>query len=105
MSSLENFEKMLANGQDNPLLRFSLGNEYLKAEDYARACMHLAEAVRQKPDYSAAWKIYGKALAANGDTEEAIQAYRQGIEVAEGQGDKQAAREMGVFLRRLQKQG
>ena len=30
MSSLENFEKMLANGQDNPLLRFSLGNEYLK---------------------------------------------------------------------------
>jgi Tfp pilus assembly protein PilF len=104
MSSLENFEKLLAGGQDSPLLRFSLGNEYLKAEDYAKACEHLAEAVRQKPDYSAAWKVYGKVLVAVGDSAAAIRAYEQGIEVAEQQGDKQAAKEMGVFLRRLQKQ-
>lgn len=104
MSSLENFEKLLASGQDSPLLRFSLGNEYLKAEDYAKAREHLAEAVRQKPDYSAAWKVYGKVLVAVGDSAAAIRAYEQGIEVAEQQGDKQAAKEMGVFLRRLQKQ-
>ncbi|WP_126457042.1 hypothetical protein [Sulfuriflexus mobilis] len=103
MSSVENFEKLLASGQDNALLRFSLGNEYLKAEAHAKACEHLAEAVRQKPDYSAAWKVYGKALAAAGETTAAMQAYGQGIKVAEEQGDKQAAKEMGVFLRRLQK--
>ena len=30
MSGLENFLAMLASGRDNALLRFSLGNEYLK---------------------------------------------------------------------------
>ena len=35
------FEKMLAAGKDNALLRFSLGNEYLKAGDPANAANHL----------------------------------------------------------------
>jgi len=33
----------------------------------------------------------------------AIDAYQNGIRVAEERGDKQAAREMAVFLKRLQK--
>ena len=31
MGMIENFERMLASGQDNALLRFSLGNAYLQA--------------------------------------------------------------------------
>ena len=34
----------------------------------------------------------------------ALDAYRQGIAVAETKGDKQAAREMAVFARRIEKQ-
>ena len=34
---IQNFEKMLADGKDNTLLRFSLGNEYLKAGDQGEA--------------------------------------------------------------------
>ena len=49
-------------------------------------------------------KLYGKALEATGDTGAAIDAYERGIEVAEGKGDKQAAREMTVFLKRLRRQ-
>ncbi|MDR3393897.1 MAG: BTAD domain-containing putative transcriptional regulator [Parasulfuritortus sp.] len=104
MSALENFEKMLEQGRDSALLRYSLGNEYLKADNPCNAIIHLREAVRQEPKHSASWKLLGKALAETGDRDGALEAYRQGIAVAEQKGDIQAAKEMGVFLRRLEKQ-
>ena len=99
---LESFERMLAAGKDGALLRFSLGNEHLKAGDAARAVEHLARAVALDPDYTAAWKLYGKALTAAGRNEDALTAYRAGIEVAKRRGDKQAEKEMRVFARRLE---
>lgn len=103
MSILDNFEKMLASGQDNALLRYSLGNEYLKIGDAPAAVRHLRHAVAHDRAYSAAWKLLGKALAEAGDAVAAMEAYRTGIEVAENKGDKQAAKEMQVFLKRLEK--
>lgn len=95
---------MLAAGRDGALLRFSLGNEYLKAGEAAAAARHLRAAVEQDPHYSAAWKLLGRALREAGDLAAALQAYRQGIAVAEDKGDKQAAKEMTVFARRIEKQ-
>ena len=103
MNIIDNFEKMLASGQDNALLRYSLGNEYLKLGDAEAAVRHLQQAVVHDRAYSAAWKLLGKALTERGATDAAMQAYTTGIEVAEHKGDKQAAKEMQVFLRRLQK--
>ena len=102
-SPLANFEQMLAAGKDGALLRYSLGNEYLKADDPARAAEHLARAVAQDPKYTAAWKLYGKALAASGRDAEALAAWREGIAVAAAHGDKQAEREMTVFARRIER--
>lgn len=104
MPSIADFEAMLAAGRDNALLRFSLGSEYLKAGDAVSAAEHLRHAVAHDPKYSAAWKLLGRALADSGALEEGLAAYRQGIAVAEARGDKQAAKEMGVFARRLEKQ-
>ena len=101
---IANLEKMLTAGRDDALLRFSLGNEYLKNSEFATAAQHLGEAVRHDPLYSAAWKLLGKALAECGRLEEALNAYQRGIDVAEGKGDKQAAKEMQVFARRIEKQ-
>lgn len=103
MGMIENFEQMLASGQDNALLRFSLGNAYLQAGEAWAAVTHLREAVAQDPQYSAAWKLLGKALMEAGEPAEAAEVYTRGIEVAEGRGDKQAAKEMQVFLRRARK--
>jgi predicted Zn-dependent protease len=104
MSSVERFEQLLAAGKDSALLRFSLGSLYLKAGDAARAAEHLRAAVVQDKDYSAAWKLLGKALGDCGDRAGALGAYRDGIEAAGRRGDKQAAREMAVFMRRLEKE-
>ena len=59
---IDKLEKMLADGRDNALLRFSLGNEYSKLGQFDQAAMHLQQAVAHDPNYSAAWKLLGKAL-------------------------------------------
>jgi len=103
MTLIERFEGLLRDGKDNALLRFTLGGEYLKAGDAPKAVEHLRAALAHDAAYSAAWKLLGKALADTGDAPGAIEAYRSGIAAAEQKGDKQAAKEMGVFLRRLEK--
>ena len=100
---IESLEKMLNGPRDGALLRFSLGNEYLKAGDAAKAAESFRAAVEHDANYSAAWKSLGKALAEAGDPYAAIAAYEQGIAVAEARGDIQAAKEMKVFAKRLAK--
>jgi predicted Zn-dependent protease len=103
MGVIDNLEALLARGRDNALLRFGLANEYLKIGKPEIAIGHLRKAVAHDPRYSAAWKRLGKALADTGRTADAIAAYESGIRVAEEKGDVQAAKEMKVFLKRLQK--
>ena len=100
---IEKLEAMLASGQDSALLRFSLGTAYLKQENIKQAALHLEQAVHQDSEYSAAWKAYGMALTRLGQLDAAQQAYQAGIAVAEKKGDIQAAKEMRVFLKRIQK--
>lgn len=103
MAIIDNLEAMLTRGQDNALVRYGLGGEYLKLHQFDKAAAHLRKAVEHDPKYSAAWKLLGKALTEAGRKADAIKAYEAGIQVAEDKGDKQAAKEMMVFLRRLQK--
>ncbi|HEY5307863.1 MAG TPA: tetratricopeptide repeat protein [Casimicrobiaceae bacterium] len=100
---LTNFENLLAQGKDGPLLRFALGNEHLKAGDAARAAEHLFRATTLDPDYTAAWKLLGRALAQAGRDSDALAAYAKGIDVAARRGDKQAQKEMQVFVRRIER--
>lgn len=102
MAMIERFEALLAAGKDGALLRFGLGSEYLKAGDTARAVVHLREALALDQGYSAAWKLLGKALEKT-DRGAAAEAWRRGIAAARVKGDKQAAREMEVFLKRLER--
>jgi len=99
---IASLEKMIDGPRDGALLRFSLGNEYLKAGDPAAAGKCFQAAVDRDPNYSAAWKALGKALNEAGDAPGAVAAYEQGISVAEARGDIQAAKEMRVFAKRIQ---
>ena len=96
-----NLEALLASGNDSPALRLALATRYLQTQELERAVMHAAAAVAQDETYSAAWKILGRAHAAAGSVDAAMESYERGIEVAERRGDRQAANEMRVFLKRL----
>ena len=100
---ISQLEKLLGTPRDGALLRYSLGVEYAKAGELARAIEYLREAVARDPLYSAAWKALGNALRDANLAEEALSAYRQGIEAAKKKGDRQAEKEMTVFARRLEK--
>jgi len=103
-STLANLLKLVGTARDGALLRFSLGNEYLKSGEPEQAVLQFRAAVAHDPQYSAAWKLLGKSLSTLGRYEMALQAWRSGIAAAEARGDKQAGKEMAVFAKRLEKQ-
>mgnify|MGYP001792039733 CR=1 FL=1 len=102
-AALRSFERMLASGKDSALLRYSIGSEYAKANDWPGAIDALSQAVALDPTYTAAWKLYAKVLEQAGRHAEALDAYRRGIVVARQRGDRQAEKEMTVFARRIER--
>lgn len=98
---LANLRAQVGGARDGALLRYSLGNALLDAGEAAEAALQLRTAIRFDPEYSAAWKLLGNAQLALGDIDAAAEAWREGIGVAERRGDVQAAKEMRVFLKRL----
>ncbi|HJU23088.1 MAG TPA: tetratricopeptide repeat protein [Casimicrobiaceae bacterium] len=103
-AALRTFERMLAAGKDTALLRYSIGNEYLKIGDIENAIDALSTAVSLDPTYTAAWKLYAGALEKTDRHAEALDAYRRGIVAARQKGDRQAEKEMAVFARRIERQ-
>jgi Tfp pilus assembly protein PilF len=100
---ISSLEKLLGTARDGALLRYSLGLEYAKAGDAARAAQYLRDAVERDALYSAAWKALGRALQDAGQNAAALDAYARGIEAARAKGDRQAEKEMTVFKKRLEK--
>ena len=98
------FQELIALDPADTVLRFGLGELYVEAGDFARAAEQFAEIVRLDPQYSAAYRYLGQSYAALEQGAEARQIFARGIAVAEARGDLQTAKEMGVFLRRLDKQ-
>jgi len=103
-SLIDSLRKQCGGPRDGALLRFSLAKALLDADDASAAIDEFRRALDFDPHYSAAWKLLGKAHLADGDRAAAAEAWEHGIEVAGQRGDKQAEKEMTVFLRRLQKQ-
>jgi tetratricopeptide (TPR) repeat protein len=99
---IHNLEKLIGTPRDGALLRLSLGLEYEKAGRRDDAIAQLREAVTRDPLYSAAWKALGRVLG-EGAPQEALDAFRRGIEAARQKGDRQAEKEMTVFARRIEK--
>ena len=100
---IANLRAQCGGPRDGALLRFSLGNALLAAGDAAGSIPEFRQAVTFDANYSAAWKLLGKACLAIDDRAGAADAWRQGIRVAQARGDKQAEKEMTVFLRRVEK--
>jgi predicted Zn-dependent protease len=103
VDAIEKLRAMCGGPRDGALLRMSIANALFAQGDAAAVIVELREALRFDAGYSAAWKLLGKTLAETGDTAAAVDAYQSGIAAAIERGDKQAEKEMTVFLRRLTK--
>ena len=102
-SRTDMFRKLLQRDPTNPMVLYSLGNELLKEGRYGEARDHLRRAVANKPDYSVAYRMLGRAHYELHENAEARGIFLKGREVAQGNGDLQTVKEIDVFLRRLQK--
>lgn len=100
---IEALRAQLGGPRDGALLRYSLGIALLDHGDAAEAATQLRAALEFDANYSAAWKLLGKACLADGDAESAANTWQQGITIADAAGDVQAAKEMRVFLKRLER--
>ena len=102
-SRAEMFRKLLEKDPENPMILFSLGNELFKEGEYAEARTHLRRAVENKPDYSVAYRMLGRAHYEIGEDAEARRVFARGRAVAQENGDLQTVKEIDVFMRRLEK--
>ncbi|HVX03783.1 MAG TPA: tetratricopeptide repeat protein [Rhodanobacteraceae bacterium] len=103
MQRIEALRAQLDGPRDGALLRYSLGTALLDAGDTSGAITQLRAAIGFDDGYSAAWKQLGQACLRAGDAQAAADAWQRGIAVAEAHGDVQAAKEMRVFLRRIER--
>lgn len=102
-SRIASLRRQCGGPRDGALLRFSLGSALLADGQTDDAIIELQRTVAFDASYSAAWKLLGKALLAAARPDAAADAWRSGIAAASARGDKQAEKEMDVFLRRLEK--
>ena len=100
-SRAEMLRRLLEKDPNNAMILFSLGTELFKEGRYEEAREPLARAVENKPDYSVAYRMLGRAHYELHDDAEARRVFEKGREVAEANGDLQTVREIDVFLRRI----
>jgi Flp pilus assembly protein TadD len=91
-------KSILAQNPADALARYGLAMEYVKAGDFEAAVAGFRELTALKPDHAYAFFQTGQALEKLGRTEEAKDAYRQGIEAASRKGDTHARDELRTAL-------
>lgn len=94
---------MLERDPENPMILYSLGAELFKEENYPEAREHLERAVKNKPDYSVAYRTLGRTLFEMREDDEARRIFERGREIAQENGDLQTVKEIDVFSKRLEK--
>jgi predicted negative regulator of RcsB-dependent stress response len=98
---IEHLLSMTGTERDSAMLRLTLSRLLAARGETEQARAHLEAAVAMDPAYTAAWKELGKLCLEADDSAAAAEAWGRGIEQARENGDKQAEKEMTVFLRRL----
>lgn len=98
-SRLEQFKKMLEKNPDNPLIRYSLANEYFKLSDYENAVNQLLYYLNSYNDEGAGYRLLAESYLETGKTELAKEAYKKGAHAARRHGHPGMADEFEEALK------
>ncbi len=99
----EVLEKLIDDGRDSYEARLAAGQARSKNGDLEKAIVHFRAATKHAPQHTMAWQELGKALEANDEPGGAREAWERGLAAARANGDKQAEKVIGVWLKRLSK--
>jgi len=97
-SRMDILNGMLAQNPNDSFARYGLAMEYHNRGDLARAVEEFRALTAADPDYSAAYFHAGQTLERLGQTDEARQWYRRGIEVTTRKGERHALSELQAAL-------
>ena len=103
-SRLETFRAMVRRNPENPLARFGLANEAMKAGLDEEAREHLEVYLKAYDDEGNGWGRLGEVLARLGDVEGARSALRTGIAASHRFGHGGMAAELEARLEELEEQ-
>jgi Tfp pilus assembly protein PilF len=102
--NIDTLLKLVGTERDSAMLRLTLARLLAADHEPEQAETHLEAAIGMDRDYTAAWKELGKVRQQRGNSAGAAEAWREGIAQARSNGDKQAEKEMTVFLKRLSRE-
>ncbi len=103
MSRREQIEQLLAEEPNDVFLKYSLALEYDREGNTAESLRRLEELMAVESPYVPAFHMAGQIYAKSGQTEEAREVLRKGIEIARAQGRQHDAAEMADLLATLGK--
>lgn len=103
VTRLETFRSMVAKSPGNPLARFGLANEAMKAGLWSEAREHLQVYLASYDDEGSGFGRYAEALVALGRTGEAVEELRRGIDAAHRFGHPGLAAELSDRLDELER--
>jgi tetratricopeptide (TPR) repeat protein len=98
MTRREQIEVMLAEGPNDPELRYMLAMDYVSAGDDAGAALCFQELIDSTPNYPPAYHQGGRTLQRLNRIADARALLQRGIPIAQSQGDQHAAGEMSELL-------
>ena len=82
MDRLSYFREMLNRAPDNPMVHYSLAQEYYKVRDYENAIRHIEEYLRLQEDEGAVYRLLAKCYEELGEFNKAVEVLERGIEQA-----------------------
>ena len=85
-AKLDQFKKILEKNPENPLIRYSLANEYYKLKQFENALEHLLYYLNSYSDEGAGFRLLAQSYIELGETEKAKDAYKKGIDAARRHG-------------------
>ena len=82
MDRLAYFRELLKKAPDNPMVHYSLAQEYYKVKDYENAIKHIEEYLKIQEDEGAVYRLLAKCYEELGEFGRAIEVLEKGIEQA-----------------------
>ena len=93
---LEQLKAFLKESPDEPFILFAIAKEYEKLKDQDSAMNYYEQIVQIAPNYVGVYYHLGKLLEKQNRINEAFQTYKEGMAVAQQQGDRHALNELAA---------